>query len=177
MSGRGDATPACVGSPGDATVTPTHSFPGTLPSLRPHHITSQVVRGLSAGTRVFEYMTLSPCIPLSGGCWVPREQLRGSITFHNVSFRSVSVGGPRGGSLGAGDLCAPLGYRETSGGTGATRDWEPDLTEGLSAPPSYPCRPGFQVLKDFTLTLPPGRIVALVGQSGGGKRSPQPRTP
>ncbi|XP_005880159.1 PREDICTED: ATP-binding cassette sub-family B member 8, mitochondrial [Myotis brandtii] len=80
----------------------------------------QVVRGLSAGARVFEYMTLSPCIPLSGGSCVPREQLRGSITFHNVSF-------------------------------------------------SYPCRPGFPVLKDFTLTLPPGRIVALVGQSGGGK--------
>uniref|UniRef100_G1PQL4 Mitochondrial potassium channel ATP-binding subunit n=1 Tax=Myotis lucifugus TaxID=59463 RepID=G1PQL4_MYOLU len=80
----------------------------------------QVVRGLSAGARVFEYMTLSPCIPLSGGNCVPREQLRGSITFHNVSF-------------------------------------------------SYPCRPGFPVLKDFTLTLPPGRIVALVGQSGGGK--------
>ncbi|CAO2603613.1 Mitochondrial potassium channel ATP-binding subunit [Lemmus lemmus] len=34
---------------------------------------------------------------------------------------------------------------------------------------SYPCRPGFEVLKDFTLTLPPGKIVALVGQSGGGK--------
>lgn len=80
----------------------------------------QVVRGLSAGTRVFEYMTLSPSIPLSGGHCVPREHLRGSITFHNVCF-------------------------------------------------SYPCRPSFQVLKDFTLTLPPGKIVALVGQSGGGK--------
>uniref|UniRef100_A0A452UQZ7 Mitochondrial potassium channel ATP-binding subunit n=1 Tax=Ursus maritimus TaxID=29073 RepID=A0A452UQZ7_URSMA len=80
----------------------------------------QVVRGLSAGARVFEYMTLSPCIPLSGGCCVPREHLRGAITFHNVYF-------------------------------------------------SYPCRPGFQVLQDFTLTLPPGKIVALVGQSGGGK--------
>ncbi|XP_027430386.2 mitochondrial potassium channel ATP-binding subunit isoform X3 [Zalophus californianus] len=80
----------------------------------------QVVRGLSAGARVFEYMTLSPCIPLSGGCCVPREHLRGAITFHNVSF-------------------------------------------------SYPCRPGFPVLRDFTLTLPPGKIVALVGQSGGGK--------
>uniref|UniRef100_A0A8C6BEW3 ATP binding cassette subfamily B member 8 n=1 Tax=Monodon monoceros TaxID=40151 RepID=A0A8C6BEW3_MONMO len=80
----------------------------------------QVVRGLSAGTRVFEYMTLSPCIPLSGGHCIPREHLRGSITFHNVCF-------------------------------------------------SYPCRPGFQVLRDFTLTLPPGKIVALVGQSGGGK--------
>nr|KAF6468839.1 ATP binding cassette subfamily B member 8 [Molossus molossus] len=80
----------------------------------------QVVRGLSAGARVFEYMTLSPCIPLSGGGCIPREHLCGSITFHNVSF-------------------------------------------------SYPCRPGFPVLQDFTLTLPPGRIVALVGQSGGGK--------
>lgn len=80
----------------------------------------QVVRGLSAGARVFEYMTLSPYIPLSGGCCIPREHLRGSISFHDVCF-------------------------------------------------SYPCRPGFQVLKDFTLTLPPGKIVALVGQSGGGK--------
>ncbi|XP_077617170.1 mitochondrial potassium channel ATP-binding subunit isoform X1 [Crocuta crocuta] len=80
----------------------------------------QVVRGLSAGARVFEYMTLSPCIPLAGGCCIPREHLRGAVTFHNVSF-------------------------------------------------SYPCRPGFQVLQDFTLTLPPGKIVALVGQSGGGK--------
>lgn len=80
----------------------------------------QVVRGLSAGARVFEYMTLSPCIPLSGGHSIPREQLHGSVTFQDVSF-------------------------------------------------SYPCRPGFKVLKDFTLTLPPGKIVALVGQSGGGK--------
>ncbi|XP_007981666.3 mitochondrial potassium channel ATP-binding subunit [Chlorocebus sabaeus] len=80
----------------------------------------QVVRGLSAGARVFEYMALSPCIPLSGGCCIPKEHLRGSVTFQNVCF-------------------------------------------------SYPCRPGFEVLKDFTLTLPPGKIVALVGQSGGGK--------
>ncbi|XP_004860450.1 ATP-binding cassette sub-family B member 8, mitochondrial isoform X3 [Heterocephalus glaber] len=80
----------------------------------------QVVRGLSAGTRVFEYMALSPCIPLSGGHSLPREQLHGSVTFQDVSF-------------------------------------------------SYPCRPGFEVLKDFTLMLPPGKIVALVGQSGGGK--------
>ncbi|XP_059252093.1 mitochondrial potassium channel ATP-binding subunit isoform X1 [Mustela nigripes] len=80
----------------------------------------QVVRGLSAGARVFEYMTLRPCIPLSGGCRVPQEHLCGAIAFHDVCF-------------------------------------------------SYPCRPGFQVLQDFTLTLPPGKIVALVGQSGGGK--------
>lgn len=80
----------------------------------------QVVRGLSAGARVFEYMSLSPVIPLTGGYSIPSKDLRGSITFQNVSF-------------------------------------------------SYPCRPGFNVLKNFTLKLPPGKIVALVGQSGGGK--------
>ncbi|KAM4873760.1 mitochondrial potassium channel ATP-binding subunit isoform 2-T2 [Thomomys bottae] len=80
----------------------------------------QVVRGLSAGTRVFEYMALSPCIPLTGGSCIPSTQLRGAVTFQNVSF-------------------------------------------------SYPGRPGFEVLTDFTLTLPPGKMVALVGQSGGGK--------
>lgn len=67
-------------------------FPGT-PCL-PHtdfNPPPQVVRGLSAGSRVFEYMTLSPRIPLSGGHCIPREHLRGSITFHNVCFRSASV--------------------------------------------------------------------------------------
>lgn len=57
------------------------------------------------------------------------------------------------------------------------RGWEPGLTGGLLALPSYPCRPSFQVLKDFTLTLPPGKIVALVGQSGGGKRNLPPSCP
>lgn len=80
----------------------------------------QVVRGLSAGARVFEYMALSPVIPLTGGYCIPNKDIRGSITFQNVTF-------------------------------------------------SYPCRPGFNVLKDFTLKLPSGKIVALVGQSGGGK--------
>lgn len=57
------------------------------PHHRPH--SSQVVRGLSAGARVFEYMTLHPSILLSGGCCIPRDQLRGAISFQGVSFRSV----------------------------------------------------------------------------------------
>ncbi|XP_001371455.2 mitochondrial potassium channel ATP-binding subunit [Monodelphis domestica] len=80
----------------------------------------QVVRGFSSGARVFEYMTLVPDIPLHGGCCIPQTELRGAITFENVSF-------------------------------------------------SYPRRPDFVVLKNFNLKLPPGQMVALVGQSGGGK--------
>ncbi|XP_059585271.1 mitochondrial potassium channel ATP-binding subunit isoform X2 [Alligator mississippiensis] len=80
----------------------------------------QVVRGLSAGARVFEFMTLEPAVPLCGGARIPSHALRGCICFQGVSF-------------------------------------------------SYPTRPGYQVLRDLSLTLPPGKTVAIVGPSGGGK--------
>ena len=35
----------------------------------------------------------------------------------------------------------------------------------------YPARPNRQVLNKFSLTIEPGTVVALVGQSGGGKSS------
>jgi len=34
---------------------------------------------------------------------------------------------------------------------------------------SYPARDGQCVLKDFSLTIPAGKVVAIVGSSGGGK--------
>ncbi|NXK87055.1 ABCB8 protein, partial [Formicarius rufipectus] len=80
----------------------------------------QVVRGLSAGARVFELLMLEPLVPLQGGLSIPAHSLRGRICFHRVSF-------------------------------------------------SYPTRPGYTVLQDFSLTLPPCQTVAIVGPSGGGK--------
>ncbi|NXU08840.1 ABCB8 protein, partial [Pardalotus punctatus] len=79
-----------------------------------------VVRGLSAGARVFELLALEPLVPLRGGASIPAHSLRGRICFHHVSF-------------------------------------------------SYPTRPGYPVLQDFSLTLPPCQTVAIVGPSGGGK--------
>ncbi|KAJ8272983.1 hypothetical protein GJAV_G00095830 [Gymnothorax javanicus] len=80
----------------------------------------QMVRGISAGTRVFEYLSLEPTIPLSGGGRIPFHSIMGRVDFMNIYF-------------------------------------------------SYPTRPGHQILKNFSLTLPPGKTVAIVGASGGGK--------
>ncbi|XP_062348990.1 mitochondrial potassium channel ATP-binding subunit [Cinclus cinclus] len=80
----------------------------------------QVVRGLSAGARVFELLRLEPLVPLQGGASIPAHSLRGRICFNHISF-------------------------------------------------SYPTRPGYPVLQDFSLTLPPCQTVAVVGPSGGGK--------
>lgn len=46
-----------------------------------------MVRGMSAGARVFEYMTLEPTISLTGGGRIPRESLAGRVDFLNVDFR------------------------------------------------------------------------------------------
>ncbi|XP_072536327.1 mitochondrial potassium channel ATP-binding subunit [Salminus brasiliensis] len=80
----------------------------------------QMVRGISAGARVFEYLTLEPTIPLTGGGRIPHKSLTGRVDFMNINF-------------------------------------------------SYPTRPGNQILKNFSLTLPPCKTVAIVGESGGGK--------
>ncbi|NXF90452.1 ABCB8 protein, partial [Eubucco bourcierii] len=80
----------------------------------------QVVRGLSAGARVFELLALEPSVGLRGGDTIPYPSLLGRIRFHRVYF-------------------------------------------------SYPTRPGYPVLQDFSLTLPPCHTVAIVGPSGGGK--------
>ncbi|XP_054846963.1 mitochondrial potassium channel ATP-binding subunit [Eublepharis macularius] len=80
----------------------------------------QVVRGMSAGARVFEYMTLAPETPLCGGQRLACSSLCGNIQFQNVCF-------------------------------------------------SYPTRPGYHVLRDFCLSIPSNKTVAIVGQSGGGK--------
>lgn len=45
-----------------------------------------VIRGLDAGTRVFEYMSVKPKIDIYGGLTVPKGQLRGSVAFEGVDF-------------------------------------------------------------------------------------------
>uniref|UniRef100_A0A8C9ZQU2 Mitochondrial potassium channel ATP-binding subunit n=1 Tax=Sander lucioperca TaxID=283035 RepID=A0A8C9ZQU2_SANLU len=46
----------------------------------------QMVRGLSSGARVFEYLALVPTIPLSGGGRIPSNSLTGRVDFMNISF-------------------------------------------------------------------------------------------
>jgi len=46
----------------------------------------QVVRGMSSGARVFEYMEIRPTMRLSGGLRIPKESIKGHISFSDVKF-------------------------------------------------------------------------------------------
>uniref|UniRef100_A0A1B0DKV1 Mitochondrial potassium channel ATP-binding subunit n=1 Tax=Phlebotomus papatasi TaxID=29031 RepID=A0A1B0DKV1_PHLPP len=45
-----------------------------------------MIRGLTAGTRVFDYLAVSPQIPLDRGLSIPPDVLKGHIRFHKVTF-------------------------------------------------------------------------------------------
>lgn len=45
-----------------------------------------VIRGVSAGARVFEYINLQPTIPISGGKKIPYHSLLAEVKFKNVCF-------------------------------------------------------------------------------------------
>ncbi|XP_016146807.1 mitochondrial potassium channel ATP-binding subunit [Sinocyclocheilus grahami] len=46
----------------------------------------QMVRGMSAGARVFEYLALEPTVPLTGGGRIPLKSLTGRVDFMNINF-------------------------------------------------------------------------------------------
>ncbi|XP_023215245.1 ATP-binding cassette sub-family B member 8, mitochondrial-like [Centruroides sculpturatus] len=78
------------------------------------------IRGIAAGSRIFQYMNMEPTHPLRKGKIIPKEELKGDVIFNNVTFH-------------------------------------------------YPTRPYQNVLTDFSLHVPSGKIVAICGLSGGGK--------
>lgn len=45
-----------------------------------------MIRGLTAGSRVFEFLSLQPKVELSRGYVIPEERLHGEIRFENVCF-------------------------------------------------------------------------------------------
>uniref|UniRef100_A0AAZ3S6E3 Mitochondrial potassium channel ATP-binding subunit n=1 Tax=Oncorhynchus tshawytscha TaxID=74940 RepID=A0AAZ3S6E3_ONCTS len=49
----------------------------------------QMVRGLSSGARVFEYLSLEPTIPLSGGGRIPYKSLTGRLWFSCTAGKST----------------------------------------------------------------------------------------
>ncbi|XP_060805633.1 mitochondrial potassium channel ATP-binding subunit [Amyelois transitella] len=79
-----------------------------------------VVKGISAGGRVFEYINLEPKMNSSGTKTIKYHEFRGDIEFRNVTF-------------------------------------------------AYPTRPEVNVLRNFTLSIPAARTIAIVGTSGNGK--------
>ena len=46
----------------------------------------QVVRGMTAGTRVFEYLEMRPTMKLIGGRKIPKANIKGNISLKNIKF-------------------------------------------------------------------------------------------
>ncbi|XP_060680529.1 mitochondrial potassium channel ATP-binding subunit isoform X2 [Hemiscyllium ocellatum] len=46
----------------------------------------QVIRGISSGSRVFEFLTLQSNIPIQGGFQIPSHVLVGQVQFDNIDF-------------------------------------------------------------------------------------------
>lgn len=45
-----------------------------------------VIRGMTAGARVFEYLAIKPKVDLVAGCIIPDEDLKGEIRFEGITF-------------------------------------------------------------------------------------------
>jgi ATP-binding cassette, subfamily B (MDR/TAP), member 8 len=45
-----------------------------------------MIRGMTAGTRVFEYLSIQPNTDLNKGLIIPNYELQGEIRFENVVF-------------------------------------------------------------------------------------------
>jgi ATP-binding cassette subfamily B (MDR/TAP) protein 9 len=113
------------------------------------YIFSSLTQAVGAADKVFELMNRKP-------------RLR-TPTVMTDSARNVSSSG----------RVLNIDVRQTQ--QQRTRGLEPDSCRGeivlKDVEMYYPARPQRRILKGLTLTIPPGKIVALVGQSGGGKSS------
>lgn len=78
----------------------------------------------------------------------------------------AGVGLPDEGPAPAAAPLSPNGALDGGGAVAAAQAGDLRL-EGVSF--SYPTRPGAMVLRDLTLTLPRGKVTAVVGRSGAGK--------
>jgi ATP-binding cassette, subfamily B, bacterial len=110
---------------------------------------SQFQQGLSASERVFALIDAEPKVVQSADEPVP--QIAGRITFKNVSFSY--------GETVTTDHRRPTtdGKQQTSTDSTLTQNSQPK-TQNL-------------VLRDFSLDIPPGQTLAVVGHTGAGKSS------
>ena len=74
-------------SPGNmlSVVVATQTLQRSLGSLS--ILFGQVIRGWTGGSRVFEYISIKPTIPVEGGIKLDERELVGNIEFRDVMFR------------------------------------------------------------------------------------------
>ncbi|KAL3906828.1 MAG: hypothetical protein SGILL_009118 [Bacillariaceae sp.] len=142
-------------SAGDLTGFVMYSLllAGNLSSLT--SIYSDLVRAMSASSRIFELMDRAPLIASPKALREEHELLESDAVYNNpldpVEFNGHEM-----------IVSKPDSKTKTDSLEGATIE-----IDNLSF--HYPSRPDVPVLKNFNLTVPPGSVVALVGSSGSGK--------
>jgi len=113
---------------------------------------SQFQRGLAASERVFALIDAQPRVTQTAH--LPVEQVRGEIVFDHVSFSYAD------------QRPMPNDHQAMSDGVGKVEaDAMPQTDSAFSGD-----RSSF-VLNDFSLTIPAGQTLAIVGHTGAGKSS------
>lgn len=132
---------------------------GNLSSLT--GLYSDLVRSMAASTRILDLIDRTPQI-VSIRSMEEEKYLWEDDTNNNnkssSSKRSTFV-----------DPLLPVVYRDEVDRGQSVIDGSPATVEIKNLSFHYPSRPDIPVLKNFTLTVPSGSVVALVGASGSGK--------
>jgi ABC-type multidrug transport system fused ATPase/permease subunit len=157
-------------SAGDLTGFVMYSLlmAGNLSSLT--GIYSDLVRSMAASTRILDLIDRTPHIISPRAIAEEKYLWEGDGTSNDDNSTNTNATPSRRlNNRTFVDPLQPVVYHDEVNRGRSVIDDSPATVEFKNLSFSYPSRPDVQVLKNFTLTVPSGSVVALVGGSGSGK--------
>lgn len=118
-----------------------------------------IMEGAGASERILSYLDAEPAPQIARGV-VPGVEAASVCNVEAVQHSAMSEASSSGSIL-----CSSSG---SDSGNGGNLPWHIDF-QGVSF--SYPTRPDQKALDDISLTIPAGKMTALVGLSGSGEHA------